>query len=178
LKPSLYNKDMLRIIEATHDIACEKERTLCRLSELIYFCLEMHYKRIGIAYCIDLQEPAGILSHVLRRFFEVYPVCCKIGGNDLNDPFNSQISDASSEIYKKHIACNPLGQAEALNNLKTDLNVMVGICMGADCLFIKASEAPVTTLFVKDKSLANNPIGALYSDYYLDEARKEFAPIL
>jgi len=175
LKPFLYKDDILRIIEATLDIACEKERTLCRLSELIYFCLEMRYKRIGIAYCIDLQEPADILARVLKRFFEVYPVCCKIGGNDINDPFNSLVADTGNDIYKKQIACNPLGQAEALNDLKTDLNVIVGICIGADCIFAKASEAPITTLFVKDRSLANNPIGALYSDYYLDEAKKAFA---
>ncbi len=178
LEPSHYKKDILRIIEATLDIACEKERTLCRLSELIYFCLEMRYKRIGIAYCIDLQEPADILARLLKRFFEIYPVCCKIGGNSIDDPFNSQMADAGNENYKRQIACNPLGQAEVLNNLKTDLNVIVGICMGADCIFTKASEAPVTTLFVKDRSLANNPIGALYSDYYLDEAKKVFAPIV
>ena len=174
-KPSLYKKDLLRIIEAAHDIACEKERTLCRLSEVIYFCLEMRYHRIGIAYCTDLQEPAGILAHVLKRFFEVYPVCCKVGGHDMNDPFSTQLAETGNDVFKKNIACNPLGQAEILNTLKTDLNILVGICMGADCLFIKASEAPVTTLFVKDRSLANNPIGAIYSDYYLDEAKKTFA---
>ena len=175
LKPFLYNKDALQIIEATHDIVCEQERTLCRLSEVIYFCLEMHYRRIGIAYCLDLQEPAEILVRVLKRFFEVNPVCCKVGGHDINDPFNAQMADTGNDIYKENIACNPLGQAEILNRLKTDLNIMVGICMGADCLFTKASEAPVTTLFVKDRSLANNPIGAIYSDYYLDEAKKTFA---
>jgi uncharacterized metal-binding protein len=41
--------------------------------------------------------------------------------------------------------------------------------MGADCIFSRFSDAPVTTLFVKDRSLANNPIGAVYSDYYLKE---------
>jgi uncharacterized metal-binding protein len=59
-----------------------------------------------------------------------------------------------------------------LNSIGSDLNVIVGLCVGVDCVFAKASEAPVTTLFVKDKSLANNPIGALYSDYYLKEAAR------
>ena len=48
--------------------------------------------------------------------------------------------------------------------------VVVGLCIGADCLFDRASEAPVTHLFVKDRSLANNPIGALYSEHYLRES--------
>ena len=34
---------------------------------------------------------------------------------------------------------------------------------------IGKAEAPVTTIFVKDKSLANNPIGAVYSHYYLTD---------
>jgi len=49
---------------------------------------------------------------------------------------------------------------------------MVGLCMGVDSLFAKASAAPVTTLFVKDRSLANNPIGALYSEYYRKEVTR------
>ncbi len=157
------------MLEASLDLSYEKERTLCRLSELIYFCLEMHYQRIGVAYCIDLQEPAEILVRVLRRFFDVYPVCCKVGGIKIVDPLFSTREGIEHNDSPK-IACNPQGQAAVLNKLETDLNVAVGICMGADCVFSKYSEAPVTTLFVKDKSLANNPIGAIYSEYYLNEA--------
>ncbi len=170
INPSSEEKEIKHMLEATLDIACEEERKLCRLSELIYFCLEMKYKRIGIAYCTDLQEPAEILTQVLRRFFDVFPVCCKIGGVSVDDPFSFKNADSDRGERRKYIACNPRGQAEALNKLGTDLNVIVGICIGADSIFTHASDAPVTTLFVKDKSLANNPIGALYSDYYLNEA--------
>jgi uncharacterized metal-binding protein len=163
-------KEIDRMLEASLDIACEEERKLCRLSELIYFCLEMKYKRIGIAFCTDLQEPAEILTQVMRRFFEVFPVCCKVGGINIDDPLYPKNTDPDRGERRKYIACNPLGQAKVLNNLRTDLNVIVGICIGADSIFTQASNAPVTTLFVKDKSLANNPIGALYSDYYLNEA--------
>ena len=158
-----------RMFEAALDISSEEERTLCRLSELIYFCLEMRYQRIGVAYCEDLQEPAEILARVLRRFFQVFPVCCKIGGFAVSDPLvGSQVE--GGQRATRAIACNPKGQAETLNRIGTDLNVIVGICMGADCIFSRLSDAPVTTLFVKDRSLANNPIGAIYSDYYLKEA--------
>lgn len=57
-----------------------------------------------------------------------------------------------------------------LNSLETDINVVVGLCIGSDCVFTRHSIAPVTTLFVKDKALANNPIGAVYSERYLQEA--------
>ena len=57
-----------------------------------------------------------------------------------------------------------------MNDCRFDLNVMVGLCMGVDCVFTRESIAPVATLFVIDKTLANNPIGAVYSYYYLKEA--------
>jgi uncharacterized metal-binding protein len=156
------------MLEAAADISLERERNLCRISELVYFCLEMDFHRIGLAFCADLLEPAEILSQLLRRYFDVFPVICKAGGISRKDPFSEERGEGD-KIKFGHTSCNPLGQARILNNLNTDLNVMVGLCMGVDCVFTKSSVAPVTTLFVKDKSLANNPIGALYSEYYLKE---------
>ncbi len=153
-----------KMLETARDISLEEERTLCRLSELIYYALGMKYKKIGIAYCTELSEPTEILASVLRRFFDVHAVCCKAGGEKLSE---------MSKGENPKISCSPMVQAQILNNLGTDLNVIVGLCIGSDCLFSGASKAPCTTLFVKDKSLANNPIGAIYSDYYLKEATAE-----
>jgi len=157
-----------RMIETTFDISQEKERKLCRIAETVYFCLEMDYRRIGIAFCTELLEPARILSGVLRRFFEVVPVCCKAGVVGLDDLAASAAGDRSQSSHSD--VCNPLAQAEILNLRQTDFNLAVGLCVGSDSLFAQASHAPVSTLFVKDRSLANNPIGALYSDYYLRES--------
>jgi len=159
---------MQDMLDAAADISLEEECTLCRISELVYFCIEMKYRKIGIAFCADLLEPTEILSRLLRRHFDIYPVICKVGGISVHDPFYSGKGKADKE-RTGITACNPLGQAEILNRLNTDLNLIVGLCMGVDCVFTKASMAPVTTLFVKDKSLVNNPIGALYSEYYLKE---------
>ncbi len=71
--------------------------------------------------------------------------------------------------------CNPIGQALVLNKEKTDLNIILGLCIGHDILFTQHSAAPVTTLAVKDRVLAHNPLGALYSGYYLKKLR-EVAP--
>jgi len=146
-----------QMLNAAIDISFEDERKLCRMSEVVYYCLEMKYSRIGIAYCTELSEATEILVSVLKRFFDVIPVCCKI-------------SSKNRENGKQ--SCNPIGQAKILNMMKTDFNIIVGLCLGADSIFIKESKSPTTTLFVKDKSLANNPIGALYSDYYLKEVSK------
>jgi uncharacterized metal-binding protein len=160
LSSSAESKKTRQILESAMDISLEEERTLCRISEIVYFALELNYKKIGIAYCVDLSDPAEIFTQVMRRFFDVYPVCCKIGGQPVVDPM---------EMRTRKIACNPDGQAEILNKIGVDLNIIIGLCIGADCIFSEFSNAPVTTLFVKDKSLANNPIGAVYSDYYLKE---------
>jgi uncharacterized metal-binding protein len=169
VSPRTVGHETDRMLEASLDISSEEERTLCRLSELIYFCLEMRYQRIGVAYCFELQEPAAILTRVLRRFFTVCPVCCKIGGALVSD-FLRGLQAEKGPRPARLVACNPIGQAAVLNRIRTDINVLVGMSMGTDCIFAQFSDAPVTTLFVKDRSLANNPIGAVYSDYYIKEA--------
>jgi uncharacterized metal-binding protein/predicted Fe-Mo cluster-binding NifX family protein len=142
------------MLEASLDVVLEQERQLCRLSEVVYFCLEMKYRTLGIAFCSDLEEPARIAATVLKRFFTVVGVCCKTG---------------TGHPQKSPRPCNPLGQARVLNLARCDLVILIGLCVGADCVLTKACKAPVTTLFVKDRVLANNPIGAVYSNRYLKE---------
>lgn len=154
------SKEYQKMLNSALDISLEDERILCRISELVYFAIEMNYKKIGVAYCNDLSEPTNIVVHALRRFFDVFPVCCKIGGMQLPETMSTN---------NIKIACNPIGQADILNKGEVDFNVLIGLCIGTDCIFTQLSNAPVSTLFVKDKSLANNPIGAVYSDYYLKE---------
>jgi uncharacterized metal-binding protein len=55
-----------------------------------------------------------------------------------------------------------------LNQAETELNVAVGLSIGCDVIFARLSRAPVTTLFVKDKLLANNPVSACHSRYVLE----------
>ena len=55
-----------------------------------------------------------------------------------------------------------------MNAEKTELNIVMGLCVGHDSLFNKYSEALVTTLVVKDRVLGHNPAAALYNanSYY------------
>jgi uncharacterized metal-binding protein len=53
-----------------------------------------------------------------------------------------------------------------LNRAKTELNIQMGLCLGHDILFQKYCEAPVTVLVVKDRALANNPMGVAYGSYW------------
>ena len=70
------------------------------------------------------------------------------------------------------VICNPIAQSKLLNKEKTDLNIVIGLCVGHDTLFFKYSQAPVTVLAVKDRVLAHNPLGAIYSEFYYS---KKFA---
>lgn len=174
LPPVLATEETRQILEAAWDVSLEKERTLCRLAELVYFALEMGYKKLGVAYCVDLREPAAILTGALRRFFHVVPVCCRVrgtlppgGGAPAPDPTGNGRQGVGT--WNGETACDPSSVSAVLNAAGTDLNVLVGLCVGTDCIVNRESTAPVSTLFVKDKSLANNPIGAVYSHYYLKD---------
>jgi uncharacterized metal-binding protein len=149
------------LLEVAADISCETERKMCRVAEFVHFCHGAGYSHVGVAFCVELYRETQILVHLLRRFLQVTPVCCKIGGR--------RISEEEIPSRPCHIACNPAGQAAVLNRRGTEINAIVGLCIGCDLVFAQRSRAPVTTLFVKDRSLANNPVGALYSDYYLAE---------
>jgi uncharacterized metal-binding protein len=61
-----------------------------------------------------------------------------------------------------NIFCNPIMQAEVLNREKTELNIMVGLCLGHDILFLRYCTAETTPLVVKDRALGHNPVAALY----------------
>jgi uncharacterized metal-binding protein len=72
--------------------------------------------------------------------------------------------------------CNPVAQAEILNDAGTDFNIVVGLCVGHDSLFFKHSKAPVTVLVAKDRVFGHNPVMGLYlahSPYYRKLLRKE-----
>ena len=131
-----------------------------RLGEIILFGKELAYQRIGLAFCIGLSEEARIIDEILSKDFEVVSVCCKVCGINKKNFDLPQISPGKHEIM-----CNPAGQAQLLNDAGTQLNVLCGLCVGHDAIFAKVSDAPVTTLIAKDRVLAHNPAGAIYSRY-------------
>jgi uncharacterized metal-binding protein len=136
-----------------------------RLGEIILFAQELGLKRIGLAFCIGLSDEAKIIEEILSKHFEVVSVCCGINKKDFG------LQQISSEHWE--VMCNPAGQAKLLNDAKTQLNVICGLCVGHDAIFAKVSDAPVTTLITKDRVLAHNPAAAIYCQYI----RKRFNEI-
>ena len=101
------------------------------------------------------------MADILKKNkFETISIICKAGGIDKSRAGISD--DMKLHPGKFEPMCNPILQAKLLNQQKTEFNIAMGLCVGHDSLFYKNSQAMVTTLVVKDRVLAHNPVGALY----------------
>lgn len=130
-----------------------------RVEEIIEFARKIGAKKIGIATCIGLLEESRIFARILRlNGFEVYGISCKVASVNKTDIG----IDEKYTCVTGNVMCNPIMQAKLLNKAQTDLNVVVGLCVGHDSLFYKYANGINTTLVTKDRVLAHNPIGALY----------------
>ncbi|KGK87768.1 DUF1847 domain-containing protein [Clostridium sp. HMP27] len=144
-----------------------------RLEEIMDFANKCRFKKLGVAFCIGLSNEAKMLCKILRHNgFDVDSIVCKNGSipkEYLNIKDNEKVRPGTYEPM-----CNPIGQANFLNSAKTELNIMLGLCVGHDSLFIKCSDAPITVFAVKDRVLAHNPLGALYlsEGYYKNKLYK------
>ena len=153
-----------QIMIASAEVEYEGYCQWTRVQEIMEFARKINAKRIGIANCIGLINEARIFAKILRaNGFEVYSVICKVAGQAKTS------MGIPAECEKIGPAmCNPIMQAHLLNKAKTDLNVVIGLCVGHDSLFYKYSDAYVTTLVTKDRVTGNNPVAALYTanSYY------------
>ncbi len=145
-----------------------------RVEETMEFAERMGIQKLGIAYCIGLRREARTLANIYKQNgFEVASVCCKTGSipkEDIGLRDDEKIRPGQYESV-----CNPIGQAMVLNAEGTGLNVIMGLCVGHDSLFIKHSDALVTCLVSKDRVLAHNPIGAIYTSesYYKKKLERQ-----
>ena len=132
-----------------------------RVEEVIEFAQKMNYRRLGVAFCGGLSFEANIFVSLLKKHgFEVVSVCCKVGG--VPKEFLGLRDDEKVKVGAYETMCNPITQAEILNEAETDFNILVGLCVGHDSLFLKHSKALSTVLVAKDRVLGHNPVAALY----------------
>ena len=147
-----------------------------RVEEICHFAKRMGFKRVGIATCISFVDLSRVFSAILESHgLEVASVACKNGGvpkEEIGLKDEEKIRPGTYEAI-----CNPISQAELLNRAGCELNVIVGLCVGHDMLFAKHSEAPVTTLVVKDRVTGHNPAAVLYGqNFYYKRLQKR--PVL
>jgi uncharacterized metal-binding protein len=143
---SLYNsqdKDILKIAEDSLNPRID------RVQEIIEYSREAGIKKIGIANCTTFNHEADHLNTILSEAgFSVEKVNCKYG----RVPFTDLVPGY------KGVTCNPAGQAKYLEDKGTELNIMMGLCLGHDMIFNARSKAPVTPLIVKDRKLKHNTL--------------------
>lgn len=171
-------KDTLEMVEKryTEDahlnmLACESARTessgymqRTRIEDMMDFGRRIGATKIGIAHCIGLMNEARIAAEIFQAGgFEVYSVCCKVGSIPKEKLGLLDSEKVTPGTYEP--SCNPIAQAELLANVGTQLNVVIGLCVGHDSLFFMHSAAPATVLVAKDRVLGHNPVAALYTSH-------------
>ena len=133
-----------------------------RIVEIIEFSKKMKYTHIGFAFCAGLVKEAKIVEKLLSsNGFKVTSVICKVGRiakEKIGIKDEQKIAIGCFESM-----CNPIMQATVLNDSKTQFNVLLGLCVGHDSLFLQHASAPCTVLAAKDRLLGHNPLAAIYN---------------
>ncbi|MCT4574654.1 MAG: DUF1847 domain-containing protein [Alphaproteobacteria bacterium] len=142
-KEKLYDSDSLQVMKVTKDSINKS-----RIKELIDFAKNSDINKIGVANCLSMEKYAQSLKEILKQEgFDVITVNCKDSGLTNADLFGEEV---------KGLSCDPAHQAKVLNDSETELNINIGLCLGHGLVFNKNSNAPVTTLIVKDFSTKHN----------------------
>ncbi|MBN1149343.1 MAG: DUF1847 domain-containing protein [Anaerolineales bacterium] len=138
-----------------------------RIEDIMDFARRIGATKIGIAHCIGLMQEARLALEIFAaNGFEVHTVCCKVGS--IPKERLGLLDEDKIRPGEYEVACNPVGQAALLAEAGTQLNVLIGLCVGHDSTFFMHSKAPVTVLVAKDRVLGHNPVAALYTSgsYY------------
>ena len=158
LKEYFTDPEDKKLVQVAATVEADGYRKWPRVQETIEFARRMGYKKIGIATCTALIKESRTLAKMLRaNGFEVYGISCKAG----------EVPKTELGIHPKFhgpgpMACNPVLQAQILEEEGTEFNIVMGLCVGHDSLFYKHSHAPTTTLVVKDRVTMHNPAVPLY----------------
>jgi len=129
--------------EVTASVNADAGGAWPRMKEAIEFAKRMGAEKLGLAFCAGLKAEAETLREILQSHgLTVCGVACSVEG-----------------------PCNSAGQAKVLNAMGTDLNFLLGLCVGHDATFMRFADAPTTVLGVKDKVTCHNPVAALTCPY-------------
>ena len=157
-----YSEEEHKIMQAAAFVEATYYSQLTRLEETAEFARQMGYKKLGLAFCIGLNKEAHLIKKFLAKDFEVVSICCK---NCAIAKDKLQLKKINPQS-KTESMCNPKQQAQFLNDAGCDLFISCGLCVGHDAIFNKNCAGPVTTLVTKDRVLAHNQLGAVYSRYW------------
>ncbi len=144
-----------------------------RIVEIAEFARRMGYRHLGLLFCSGLTREAAVIARFYReQGFRVTSVICKVGR--VPKERIGVRDDQKIAIGQPESMCNPITQAAIVNRAGTELNIVLGLCVGHDSLVFKHSQAPCTVLAAKDRLLGHNPLAAVYTirSYYRHIARR------
>jgi len=110
-----------------------------RIREVVEFARKLGYNRLGLAHDPDMAP----LARKVARFLE-------------DSGFEPVLSPDS-------VAHDPLALARKFRDTATELNILSGMCVGHEALFIRESRAPVVGLVARDVRLRHNPGAGIYT---------------
>jgi uncharacterized metal-binding protein len=145
-----------------------------RVEDTIALAKLMGWKKIGIGTCVGLLDESERLSAILQgpRDGTAFRLLQGRQHRQAGAGNRGKVHKVRPGTFEP--ACNPIAQAELLNKAGTDMNIIVGLCVGHDMLFAKYSQAPVTTLVVKDRVTGHNPVAVLYGqNFYYKRLQKQ-----
>lgn len=132
-----------------------------RIQEIWEFAGRMGYSKLGLAFCLGLVSEAAKVEQIFKsKGLEVVSAICKAGATP-----KEWLGLSDEEKVRRggfESVCNPVFQAELMNQAGTQLNVVLGLCVGHDSLFFANATAPTTVLAVKDRVTGHNPLAAVY----------------
>lgn len=153
--------DAIGIYRASARVVTNGYQKWPRIQEAIEFAKELKLSKIGFASCVALIRELGLVTELfIGAGFDTISAACQIGRVY---PEARGVADLKGFLGA---TCNPIAQAEILNSEGTQLNFILGLCLGHDILFTRYSRAPVSTLIVKDRVTGHNPAAALYSSFH------------
>ena len=154
------------------EVEAENYCSMTRVEEIAEFARKIGAQKLGIATCVGLISEARVAAKIFRHHgFEVFGIGCKAGAQPKSAVGIKLDPEVAAKVGGN--MCNPIMQATLLNEKETDLNIVIGLCVGHDSLFYKYSDAMCTTLVTKDRVLGHNPVAALYqADSYYSKLLK------
>lgn len=133
-----------------------------RIVEIAEFARRMGYRHLGLVFCGGLAREAAVVARFYReQGFRVTSAVCKVGR--VPKERIGVRDDQKIAIGEPESMCNPIAQAAIMNRAGTELNVVLGLCVGHDSLLFRHSQAPCTVLAAKDRVLGHNPLAAVYT---------------
>lgn len=170
VKSMYLEKNNLKIAHTAALVEAEGYGKKTRIEEILLFVKKMGYKKIGLVFCMGLQSEAKEVQKIFEYHgLEVVSVGCKNGA--IPKSHIGITEEQKVQFCEDEIMCNPIGQAEFMNQENTEFNIIIGLCVGHDTLVLKYLKAPVTILAVKDRVTGHNPLAPIYlaDGYYHDK---------